>query len=276
MITTDFFNSCKVESSQFNMEYANGSQQWNLLKNAYYKNVNTISENPIPNIFHFIWLGSDIPDMYQENISDWKNKNPEFEVMTWDDDSSDRLMQRTSKYDIFKSADNFGNKSDILRYAILYEYGGIYLDTDFLCISGNFSTLNKLSSFFGALMFDRDCTISNGIIGCCKNNEIIYRCLCSCSNESYSEISCPQTRTMFQTGPYLITQTIFNHLNSYGDDDIIIFPTSSFFPFPASHRKHATEELVYSYIRPETLACHLWHCSWQPDSKFYLGEISND
>ena len=276
MITLDFFKSCESQSSQFNINYAKSDYNWNLLKDTYYKNIQSKSKNPIPNIFHFIWLGGETPDMYLANIDDWKRKNPLFEFMIWDDATAENLMKKTPKYKEYKESDNFGNKSDMLRYAILYEYGGIYLDTDFLCVSSCFSNITKCCSFFSCLMFDQDPVMTNGAIGCSKNNKIVLNCLLGCSNTTYKEIPCRQTRTLFQTGPFLLSQCIFNKLRNEGNDDIIIFPTMCFFPFPAIHRNSATEKLIYSCLKPESVACHMWHCSWQPDSKFYLGGSSND
>jgi len=265
---SSFFEKCIVESSGFDIEYAKNNLRWQLLESLF--DSNTETNNPIPKIFHFIWLGGTLPKIYEDNIADWESKNKDFEVRIWDDNSSDSIMQKYNKYDLFKSAKNFGVKSDILRYAILHEFGGVYLDTDFICLSSQFCEIVESCSFFAGIMLDKDPVVGNGIIGASKQNKIILNCLEKCSDQTHKHIFCDATRTLYQTGPFLLTECIFSNL----DNDIKIFPTKTFFPFPAIHRNITTRELVELYLTKDSLACHLWHCSWQTDSKFYIGEIN--
>ena len=44
--------------------------------------------------------------------------------------------------DIFDKADNYGMKSDILRYEILYREGGIYIDIDYECLQSIENIIN--------------------------------------------------------------------------------------------------------------------------------------
>jgi inositol phosphorylceramide mannosyltransferase catalytic subunit len=261
-----FFEKCIVESSGFDIEYAKSNSKWRLLESLF--NNDTTTNSPIPKIFHFIWLGGKLPKMYEDNIADWKSKNQDFEVKIWDDNSSDSIVKKYNKYDLFKSAKNFGVKSDILRYVILHEFGGIYVDTDFICLSSKFCEVVDSCSFFAGVMLDKDPVIGNSIIGASKQNKIILNCLEKCSDQTHKHIQCYATRTLYQTGPFLLTECVFSNM----DNGIKIFPTKTFFAFPAIHRNIATPDLVKKYLIEDSLACHLWHCSWQQDSRFYVGE----
>lgn len=260
-----FFDECEVEGSSFNTVYASSNNEWQILNSIYQADKKT--SNPIPNYLHFIWLGSKLPEIYSNNIEDWNVKNPDFKIQIWNDESAEYLMKNSSQYDLYMRTENFGIKSDILRYVILYNIGGVYADTDFLCLSDAFNNIVNSYSFFGVVMFDRQPTISNGIIGASRGNPIIKECIENSSDKTFSYIQCPQTRVLYQTGPFLLTKAVFNNIET----NMRIYPTSFFFPFPATQRHNATKELVASYIRDHSLACHLWHCSWQPDSKFYVG-----
>ena len=38
------------------------------------------SKSLVPKILHFMWIGSEVPGKYQENIIAWKEKNPTYQV----------------------------------------------------------------------------------------------------------------------------------------------------------------------------------------------------
>lgn len=86
-------------------------------------------EIKIPKIIHYCWFGKNpIPDEFQKYIAGWKEKCPDFEIVKWDETNYD-----ISKNLYMKQAYNaklWGFVPDYARKDIIYEYGGIYLDTD--------------------------------------------------------------------------------------------------------------------------------------------------
>ena len=119
----------------------------------------------IPKIFHFIWLGSpvsSIPNNMNKTIDKWKYVYPEkygWKFKLWDDTKSYNLINNNPKYSTYKFTYNnltWIEKCDILRYIIIYEYGGIYLDLDIQPIINknknkllfNNKFLNKLNILF--------------------------------------------------------------------------------------------------------------------------------
>ena len=272
-----FFEQCQLESSQFNLEFAKNDYSWLYLDQIY--NEQCMEDDEIiPKVFHFIWLGSKLPEWYQKNIDDWKQKNPSFSVRLWDDQAAESLLSGKNLA-IFKSTESFGVKSDILRYEILYKEGGLYLDTDFLCLSGSFASLHHRYGFYSSVMLDREPTLTNGFIGAMPGHPILKTCTERIDVSKYMEIQCPQTRVLYQTGPFYLTKIFWYYISaleifkSKNWPKDIIMPTKSIFPFPAIHRNEATEYLINKYIQPESIACHLWHSSWQPNSKFYQGNL---
>ena len=89
------------------------------------------------------------------------------------------------------------------------------------------------------------------------------------------QIHCDQTRVLYQTGPWLLTRCLWQYLNQPDCevDQLFIAPSQTFHPFPARYREEANTELIKSFLKPCSMACHLWHASWQPNSKFYVGEM---
>lgn len=83
----------------------------------------------IPKKIHYMWLGKKtIPEKLQYCINSWKKYCPDYEIIRWDE----------SNYDVFKNeymgqayeAGAYGFVPDYARLDILFQHGGIYLDTD--------------------------------------------------------------------------------------------------------------------------------------------------
>lgn len=89
-----------------------------------------LSDNQIiPKIIHYCWFGkSNVPGEFQKYIDGWKRLCPDYEIRCWNE----------SNYDVSKNAymkkayeDRvWGFVPDYARKDIIYNYGGIYLDTD--------------------------------------------------------------------------------------------------------------------------------------------------
>ena len=277
---SNFLKKCLIETSLFNPRHAMDDPDWikisKIFDNAKIKQ--DAVENPIPKIVHFIWLGNDIPKFYEGNIEDWKSKNPSFEFKLWGNEDSEAFMKSKSSYSNFSNAKSFGIKSDILRYEILLEMGGLYVDTDFLCTcSEKFKYLHDSWSFYAGICLERPVQLNNGIMASSPNHPIVKMCVEEVSKpdleKGYSSISCDQSRVLFQTGPWLLTRSMLKYLN--GDafrDDILIMPSQTFHPFPAFYRNEVSLEIINKYLKHHSMACHLWHSSWQPNTKFYMGE----
>jgi hypothetical protein len=103
----------------------------------------------IPKIIHQIWLGSARPSSprYEAWFASWTTYHPSWTVRWWHDADVVALKQsgafRNSR--AFAAAENYGEKSDILRYEILLKYGGVYVDTDMECLA-SFESLHGGSS----------------------------------------------------------------------------------------------------------------------------------
>lgn len=88
----------------------------------------------IPKIIHQIWLGSPLPPVFGELTQTWKKmhlgRGWRYKLWTDEDVKSMKLYNQQ----FYDATDNVGVKSDILRWEILYRYGGVYVDTDFECL----------------------------------------------------------------------------------------------------------------------------------------------
>ena len=83
----------------------------------------------IPKIIHQIWIGpKPRPEKWMDS---WRLKHPDWEYKLWTEENLPKLRNQ----DQFDKIDTYQGKADILRYELLYEYGGIYIDADCECIN---------------------------------------------------------------------------------------------------------------------------------------------
>ena len=83
----------------------------------------------IPKKIHYCWFGgNDIPEKDKKNIESWKKFCPDYEIIRWDETNYDvnKIAYTKEAYQCKK----YAFVSDYARLDILYNEGGIYLDTD--------------------------------------------------------------------------------------------------------------------------------------------------
>ena len=235
-------NYCKRRTKQ---------EEWDNVKTKY----ETVRKTPVgkqrvPKILHQIWMGGDIPDKQRSMCEQVKNALPsDWEYKLWlDDDVSDIPDFTTIEY--FEKTPNFGQKSDIIRNEILYEYGGVYLDTDFILYKNLDQFLDM--DYIVGVGYDEWPSVLNGMIFSSPKNDIAD------SMRKYDvtpDWSNPMS-VINSTGPFHSYRKLINRLN----ENVLILPVNFFYPFPGSLRHNKNYQ---DYVEEESVACHLWECSWQ-------------
>lgn len=270
----EFFESMlKPGIFGFDVENARLSETWKEFACLYERNY--LSDVPgrnvkIPHRIHQIWLGSELPKRYYEWQKTWIDRNPGWEYKLWMDADVDSLKLKNSH--LFYSLKNQGARSDILRYEILYNYGGVYADTDFECFR-SFDDITHSCNFFAGIPHCRKDgpLINNALIGSAPQNSIIANCI---SNISLKLDEKDPNSIMEITGPSLLTDSVLQALKA-GESDILILPASFFFPFPGHLRNIRTMSQARKYIEPETYAIHYWEVSWSRESRSLTQRIKD-
>lgn len=83
----------------------------------------------IPKKIHYCWFGrGPLPELARKCIASWRKYLPEYEIKEWNEDNFDVhcIPYCSEAYD----AGKYAFVSDYARFKILYEYGGLYFDTD--------------------------------------------------------------------------------------------------------------------------------------------------
>ena len=83
----------------------------------------------IPKTIHYCWFGGNpLPEMAIKCIESWKKFLPDYEIKQWDESNFDVNMIPYAA-EAYK-AKKYAFVSDFARFWILYNYGGLYFDTD--------------------------------------------------------------------------------------------------------------------------------------------------
>lgn len=124
----------------------------------------------IPKVINFCWFGgNELDENSKQCIASWKKIMPNYEIKMWDESNYD-----INKHPFLKEA--YDNKkwafvSDYARLDIIYNYGGIYLDTDVEVLK-SFDDLLDYECFMG--IEDGSLCVATGLgFGAVANNDFI-------------------------------------------------------------------------------------------------------
>lgn len=125
----------------------------------------------IPKKIHYCWIGGNpLPKSAQKCIASWKKFCPDYEIIEWNESSYDFTKNQYMKEAL--EAKKWGFVPDYARLDIIYQHGGIYLDTDVEMIK-SFDELLKTKGFAG---FESDQYVNLGQgFGAEAGNQIIKK-----------------------------------------------------------------------------------------------------
>ena len=92
-------------------------------------NLKQTSKPLIPKIIHYCWVGDNpIPQQHKKYIDGWKRLCHDYEFKLWNEKNYD--IEKNQYMKQAYEAKKWGFVPDYIRKDVIYEYGGIYLDTD--------------------------------------------------------------------------------------------------------------------------------------------------
>jgi mannosyltransferase OCH1-like enzyme len=173
----------------------------------------------IPKIIHQIWVGdqSKRPDSL---IQTWIDKNPSWQHKLWTDDNLPELICKKQ----FDECPSLPGKADILRYQLLYEEGGFFIDADSECITPLDDCLTNNHCFCCWENENvRRGLMANGYLASEKGCELMKTIMDRISQ--YPHMNYPPLSTWEVTGPLLLTDTAYQ--TKY---PITVYPSWYFIP----------------------------------------------
>lgn len=208
----------------------------------------------IPKKVHYIWLGGKPKDKLTEVcLLTWKDKMPEYEFIEWNETNLnlDKISKESKYFAECRKRKLYAFMADYLRIKILYEQGGIYIDTDVQAIK----SLNPLLDRNLILGYE-ECTIDvvnkqigTGFIAAEKGNWFIKKIY-----DFYN-------KEIMQSEDYIIPvimTNIYNKLPKEEKEKIEILPKEYFSPYDSGGGKKFSENL----ITENTYVIHWFSYSW--------------
>lgn len=209
----------------------------------------------IPKIIHYCWFGKKKkPKLVLDCIETWRQLHPDFEIREWNEKNFPinneflKSLYRQKKWAFI---------SDYARLKILYENGGIYLDTDMYSVKSLHEL--PLESYDCILCAEDSDFISCGFIYSTKNHSFIKLCLDEYKNVRFFD---------FETIPVKLTRVFrnfYHYLGLFNDvmirDTTLVLTPEYFYPFPIKEKGNIEQFMTYKTC--STIAIHLWSYSWK-------------
>ncbi|TDQ08441.1 glycosyltransferase family 32 protein [Pedobacter metabolipauper] len=139
----------------------------------------------MPKIFHQTWKTVHIPEHYEKAVHSWKVMHPDWEFILWTDEMN-RVFIKTFFPDFLLIYDSYPHniqRVDAVRYFILYQLGGVFVDLDFECLENIEPLIADYKCSFGleppahADQKSMDFLICNAFMASYKSNDFFRKIL---------------------------------------------------------------------------------------------------
>jgi len=224
-------------------------------------------DQKIPKIIHYCWFGGKpMSSLGIRCLESWKFFLPDYKIIRWDESNFNVNCTRFTSEAYIKK--KYAFVSDYVRYKVIYEYGGIYMDTD-VEVLRNMDDLLLNNSFSG---FEDYFRVNPGsILGSIKNNPFIYQNMILFDDEIFIQNN---NSLNLKTGPKRMTELLVKNGLELKDkyqeiSGLSIYPMEYFCP-----KSWLTKKII---ITKNTYSIHHFEGSWNRHQtiKKYFNIINN-
>lgn len=208
----------------------------------------------IPKVIHYCWFGRNPkPKQMEKCIKSWKKHCPDYEIREWNEDNFDISTAPLYVRQAYE-AKKWAFVTDYVRLQVVFENGGIYLDTD-VELKKNLDFLLAHRAYFG---FETNRNINTGLgFGAEKGTDILRELM-----DSYGEIPFVYPDGSFDLTPcpFRDTEVFLRHglrqddTLQLLDGDILILPSVCLCPISWETRIRRRSR--------ETVSIHWYGASW--------------
>lgn len=210
-------------------------------------------DEKIPKVIHQIWIGGPLPEAFVQLCESWKHYhiNRGWLYKLWTDEDVAELKLQNQRF--FDQDSNPGVRSDLMRWEILYNFGGFYLDVDYECLQPLDSLLcydfvtaiQPLDTFMVQL--------GNAFLGSSLKHPILKDCIETIKDDWHHK-GAPK-----KTGPIHFTKSFYKIAGRNGKIDVALPPTH-FYPLGCQEKEMQYEK----WLDEGAYAVHHWAKSWMP------------
>lgn len=207
----------------------------------------------IPKVIHYCWFGKNsYPKLVKKCIKSWKKFCPDYEFVEWNEDNFD-INCNTYVKEAFE-AKKWAFVTDYVRLFVLYNFGGIYMDTDVEIIK-NIDEFLKYPAFSG---FENENMIPTAIMGAHKHNNWIKHLLDYYNNRHFIMPDGSMDLTTNVKTITSLTKKVYkielNNSIQNVENEFILFPSCYFCP-----KSYYTEKIS---LTDKTYTIHHFNSSW--------------
>lgn len=209
-------------------------------------------------LIHQIWIGDrPAPERWMRTVREFCDHHGHEYVFWGNAEARDIAWHRYpgaadlfAEYERRETRQRYSGQADILRLAILYEQGGLYVDADMVVVNpaGFHELLVRMEGRVFAGWESTGSLVANSVIGAPRGHAFLGACLDHLPVFARETATRP---TWYRSGPFFLTEM----LNRAGDvyrDDIVILP-QSFFYADGWHRVRDPRLHERRTFGPETL-----------------------
>lgn len=214
----------------------------------------------IPKIIHYCWFGGKpLPQNVEMCIKSWREKCPDYEIILWNENNYD-INCNTFVQNAYQNK-AWAFVSDYARLQIVYENGGIYLDTDVELLK-SLNSLLDLNLFLGR---QQSGEINTGIgFGAAKENAIIKRML-----DEYDNVEFDKKRMLDLSCPFMNTKAIDKVISNgeFDENSCRILPPEYMDPL-------ASAQSAKNLLCNDTISIHHYDASWTSNKQKFKRKIA--
>ena len=211
------------------------------LDNSTIPKIIALDNSTIPKIIHQIWIGS---SPCPTNLTKtWKEKHPDFEYILWTEAELETQQIHFECRHQIQLIPEINGKADIIRWELLWKFGGYFVDADSICIE-------PFDQFFeGRTAFatyenenNRKGLIATGTMGFRPKHPLVRDIIEWIKNEK-NEKTIKEMRAWYSVGPALLTK--FIDTGKY--PDFTVYPSYCFLPIHFTGLEYTGHKKVYGY-----------------------------
>lgn len=247
----------------------------------------------VPNVFHFVWISVEtwdkpseqlpVPAKVLDRVNAWKRLHPKWHLIIWTNTSLLRYLPKLYEAIVNAGIHSASWASDIIRYRVIAQYGGVYLDTDIVplrsipskMLASPFTICEQPRTYDPALISVTPCEmVGTAVIAAPQGNGEI---------QSVAEEAVRQAERYVQkygkgarfdssvSGPLYWSKTALSPSSTFH-----LLPPKTFFPCDWEGRWLAKESkcVVERYINDtDVIAMHTWDHTWKQDAEAESNQI---
>ena len=194
----------------------------------------------IPNILHRVAIGTP-PESAERWWAKFKVLHPTWTLMTHTDDPNN--FPRTAPH--WANCKKVAQQADLMRYEVLQQYGGVYVDWDV----EPYKALDPFLGLQGFVACEAHDRAGNAVLGFEKDHPALEEIL-----RVALKVADSNSPDIFAGGPVAVSKVCF------GRGDVLTLPAGSFYQMDFSDRHRTTRDGMFNF--PWVYGVHRINASW--------------